>query len=89
MGKVEEGGQYKVKNKGEGGGQTLNGINVKTGLRNRFYWDDSEYHLPPKCQRQENMPQRDSAPRFPSSSRGFFSAVSLGLYGASSAGARG
>ena len=37
------------RDKAEGGGQTLNGVNRKTGLRNRRYRCDSEYHLAPGC----------------------------------------
>ena len=32
-----------------GDGQTLRGFNRKTGLRNRRYLCDSEYHLAPRC----------------------------------------
>ena len=31
------------------GGQTMNGLNRKTGLRNQCYRCDSEYHLAPRC----------------------------------------
>ena len=33
----------------QGGGQTLNGFNRKTVLRNRCYRRNSEYHLAPRC----------------------------------------
>ena len=33
----------------EGGGQTLNGFYRKTGLRNRRYQCNGEYHLAPRC----------------------------------------
>ena len=47
--KREDGGATKSKTKVRKDGQTLNGLNRRTGIRNRYYKYDSEYHLAPKC----------------------------------------
>ena len=50
MGQKTGGGAPKrSSDKARGNGEMLNGFNRRTGLRNRRYKCDSEYHLAPKC----------------------------------------
>ena len=65
------------KQKASKGGQELNGLNRRTGERNRRYGCGSEYHLLPKC--PTKMGKRVSAPIPPVSStpRSSFSSITL------------
>ena len=56
----------KNKAKVEGGGQTLSGINERTGLKNRCLRHDSEYPLAPKSSLKD-APRGDSASPSPPS----------------------
>ena len=48
------------KDKAQGDGQTLNGFNRRTGVGNRCYTSNSEYHLAPKCPLRD-VPRSESA----------------------------
>ena len=58
--KVEVGGKKKGKVKVKGGGQNLRGSRRNTGLRNRRFPRDNEFHLLPKGSLEE-APKGDSA----------------------------
>ena len=62
----ERGGARMDKAKVKEGGQTLDGIKKRTGLRDRRYRFDSEYYLAPR-RPPKDVPRRDSASLFPSS----------------------
>ena len=51
-------------NKVGGGWQVLDGVNRRTGERNRSYSCGIEYHLAPKCPRQRRW-EPDNVPRPP------------------------
>ena len=59
-----EGPPRKGGDSGKGDGQTLNGFARKTGMRNKSYRRDSEYHLARRCPRRD-VPRKEMSPFFP------------------------
>ena len=66
--KKKEGAPEKGGDKVKGGGQTLGGFYRKTGLRNKCYRRDSEYHLVPRCPWRDT-PRGDGCPISPERTR--------------------